>query len=366
MPGFAPFVFLLSVLQAAPAWARDYDIYRSDYFKGAFCSAIGGACAADNDLISGLFQNPAAMATGEPVWDFDGDYVSRDIVEQGVNGNSGAVDSSAVGGIGFSNGRWGTGLAFVWRRSAVSSPTTLVEDSGKTINTVLYGNAYSTQLRIPFGYHFESGESLGITISLNRQFQKLDLIDPTVAAQTQPSSTEVRFMLGGLMPLSEKIRLGTWFRTGVTLADYIAFTSNYTGFVSYKEVFSQHAPWIWAMGAAYEASHDWTLYAENDLIGTTPDGFLFTYTNFSASPPAGSLVAKGRSVVFEPHAGARHSFNEKLRVHFGSYYENSRWEKITGRLHGTGGVSYQFGKLLEVIAGADVARRYAQLFFTFR
>jgi len=364
MPGFA--LFLFSLLQAAPALARDYDTYRSDYFKGAFCTAIGGACAADNDLVSGLFQNPAALATGEPDWDFDGDYASRDIAEQGVNGTSGAVDSSAVGGIGYSTGRWGAGLAFIWRRSSVNSPTTLVEDNGKTINTTLYGNAYSAQIRLPVAYHFDNGGSVGITFSLNRQDQRLDLIDPSEAVQNQPSSTELRFTVGGLMPISEKIRLGTWFRSGVTLADYIAFTSTSTGFVSYKETFSQHAPWIWALGAAYEASPSWTLYAENDLIGNTPQGYLFTYSNFSASPPASALVEKGRSVVFEPHAGARHSFNEKLGIHFGSYFENSRWEKVNGRIHGTAGVSYQFGKLVEVIAGADVARSYTQLFFTFR
>lgn len=365
-----PFPFALLVIALLPpphANARDYDTYRADYFKGAFCSAIGGACAADNDMISGLFQNPAALATGEPTWDFDGDYASRGIVEPGtVNGNNGAVESSAVGGLAYSTGKLGIGLSFIWRHSNVDSPTTIYEDFGKKLSTRLYGDVYNTQFRLPVAYHFASGESIGITFVVNHQFEELSISSPVNVLQTQPSATQLRITVGGLLPLSPDFRLGSWFRLPANLADYIAVSSPTSGFLSYREDFSQHGPWIWAIGGAYQASPTWSLYAENDTIGPTRQGYLFSYSVFTVDPSSTALTEKGRSIVFEPHLGARHKVNEKLRIHMGSYFENSRWEKVVGRVHGTGGISYQIGNFLEVIAGADVARRFTQVFFTFR
>jgi hypothetical protein len=361
-----PLLALLALL-SAPAQARDYDTYRADYFKGAFCSAIGGACVADNDIISGLFQNPAALATGEPTWDFDGDYSSRGLAEPGtVNGNYGAVDSSAVGGAAYSTGKFGGGFSIVWRRANVDSPTMITEDSGKRISTRLYGNTYLTQFRIPLAYHFESGASVGITLVFNHQHEELNLADSAQVLQTQPSTNKLRIALGGLYPASPDLRLGSWFRIPVSLANYVAFASPATGFISYKEDFTQHAPWIWGVGGAYQASRSWTLYAENDLIGPTPEGYLFSYAIFTADSSSKALIEKGRSIAFEPHIGARHQINQKLHLHMGGYYENARWENISGRVHATGGVSYQIGNFVEVIAGADVARRFTQLFFTFR
>jgi hypothetical protein len=356
-----------ALLLPSLAQARDYDTYRADYFKGAFCSAIGGACAADNDMISGLFQNPAALATGEATWDFDGDYASRGIVEPGtVSGNNGAVDSSAVGGLAYSTGKWGMGLSFIWRHSNVDSATTIYEDSGKKLGTRLYGDVYTTQFRLPIAYHFNGGGSVGVTFVVNHQFEELNISNPVNVLQTQPSTTQLRILVGGLLPLSPDLRLGTWFRLPSNIADYIAFSSPTTGFVSYKEDFSQHSPWIWALGGAYQASPTWNLYAENDLIGPTRQGYLFSYSVFTVDSTNTALTEKGHSIVFEPHLGARHKFNEKLRMHMGAYFENSRWEKVAGRVHGTGGISYQVGNLVEVIAGADIARRFKQIFFTFR
>lgn len=358
---------ILLALLPAPARARDYDTYRADYFKGAFCSAIGGACVADNDLISGLFQNPAALATGEATWDFDGDYASRSIAEPGtVNGNYGAVDSSAVGGAGYSSGRFGVGFAFVWRHSNVDSPTTIYEDGGKPLSTRLYGDVYITQFRVPLAYHFDSGLSLGATVVLTHQFAELNLADPAQILKTQPSTNQLRISVGGLYPVNSDLRLGSWFRFPVSIADYIAFASPTTGSISYQEDFTLYSPWIWAVGGAYQASPTWNLYAENDLIGPTRQGYLFSYSIFTADSRSTALTEKGHSVVFEPHLGARYKFNEHLRGHMGSYFENSRWEKVAGRIHGTGGVSYKFGEFLEVIAGADMARHFTQLFFTFR
>ncbi|HEY8278201.1 MAG TPA: hypothetical protein VIH99_01170 [Bdellovibrionota bacterium] len=360
------FVFLILLFTGSPAArAREYDIYRADYFKGAFCAAIGGACAADDDMVSGFFQNPAALATGEERWDFDGDYASRSILEPGLIGNSGAAESYAAGGIGYSPGSWGAAIAFNWKHSDVDSPTTITDSAGANLNTRLYGDAYIMSLRLPMAVHLGNGVSIGMTISLNSQYQSLSLLDTAEVVKTSDHDESLRFSLGTLIPLSEKVRLGSWFRFPFSFEDDIQFSRSSTGAVTYREAFSLHSPWIWALGAAVSSVPHWFFYAENDLVGPTTGGYLFSYRTFSSSTAAAPPREKGRSVVFEPHLGARYSIDDRWTLHLGSYYENSRWESVRARVHGTTGISRKVGNF-ELIAGIDAARSYSQIFFTFR
>ena len=116
-----PVFLILSTLAIhEKAEARTYDLYRSDRrFKGAFCTAIGGACVADDDIVTGIFENPASLATGKPDWDFDGDYSAKSNLEPGMNDNLDRNESTAVIGTSYSRGSWGIGLAFALQNDDV-------------------------------------------------------------------------------------------------------------------------------------------------------------------------------------------------------------------------------------------------------
>jgi hypothetical protein len=152
-----------------------------------------------------------------------------------------------------------------------------------------------------------------------------------------------------------------------TLYENLAFDSVVSSTsISYQEELALHYPLIWATGGRYALSNDWTLFVEGDLIGVTQHGYLLSYNTLSTAFGGRSLQEKGRNVAVEPHWGARYQFTEKATAHFGGYYESSRWAGLPGLLHTSGGISYKFGELVEVIGGLDVAKNSTQFVFTFR
>ncbi len=360
-------LFLLLFI-SEPAMARVYDLYRSDRrFKGAFCTAIGGACAADADIITGVFENPAALATGESNWDFDGDYSNKSHLEPGMKLSNDVSETSGVVGASFSTGKFGIGMAFARQVIDVQTDLKIYSHLGLPKTTRVTNKATLTQFRLPLGLQVNSRLSFGIGFSVSSHHQELSLSTAPQDINEASSPLSMSATIGALYQLLPSLRLGSWIRFPSTIYESIAFTSQSPGTsITYREDLALHYPWIWAMGTQLNLNSRNTLFFEADTIGTTENGYLLSYDTISAALSDSSLRAKGRWIVLEPHIGYRYGLSEKTKLHLGTYYETSRWVGLPGRLHGTGGVSYLAFELVDLIAGIDIANGYGQFIFTFR
>ena len=350
------------------AEAREYDLYRSDYFKGAFCEAIGGACAADTDLVTALFQNPAALATGKADWDFDGDISKKFNLEPGVTlTGTQATESVGVGGAGYSTGKFGIGASASFQTANFTADLSILDSGGNTQTTSLNTKAKTNQYRIPIGFMIRPGFSLGVTVALVTHQQEIGFASSSTNLTSAKSNTVVALTAGALYDLNPDFSIGSWVRFPKTLLEPVSFDSTILSTnISYSETFALHYPLIWATGARYAFNPRWTVFGETDLIGTTGDGYLLTYNTLSSQLGDLRLKPKGRYAVLEPHWGLRYHFTEKATLHFGGYFETSRWQNVAGLLHTAGGLSYKFENFLEVIAGLDVTKSSTQIVFTFR
>ncbi len=348
------------------AQARVYDLYRADYPKGAFCSAIAGACASDPTLENAFFQNPAALtASGNADWDFDGDYNSSSSLEPGMKSQNETWEDQFMGGFGWSNGEWGIGIGFAGIQDNVDANVTLTDDVGFTHNFPLSSHSTSLEIHLPVSYRLGKF-SLGAALVANSfKFS----IDPGL------NSLDVRmgFILGVTEQPLPNFRWGAWWKSPVT--NYVNTGFDVPAFgntLVYNEDLAIHHPWILATGASYMPWYDArTVYFDIDTIGTTDHGYLLTYDTYSSTNLGRkTLRKKGRHVAFEPRLGYRMPWpwpaNNKGTLHFGSYLETSRWEGLPDRLHYTSGISYQVLNWLELMGGIDVAKDFTQLFLTFR
>lgn len=361
-------IFLSLFVNPTPAQARNYDLYRSDRrFKGGFCSAIGGACAADDDLVTGIFENPASLATGRADWDFDGDY-STHIAPEGDSAD--ATDRSIQSGIlgaGYSTGDFGFGAgvsADVDKADAVSS---VIDADGNVQRLRAQERTSSFQVHVPFGVAVTTALSLGAALTVSHTRQLIAEADNDGPADNAVSGYSLGVSLGALYTYSPRLRFGTWYRFPTHLYDTLHLTTSPPAtVVNYKEDFAFHNPWLWALGAQIGLGEENRLYLELDVIGSTRDAFLYSFTTFSAAPNETRLRRKGRDIVLEPHVGFRTPLGRGFRLHTGSYYENTRVDDAANRLHGTVGISAAVFDKLEIIGGVDVSRNYQQLIFTFR
>lgn len=362
-------LIILSFLLAPPSWSRTYDLYRPDYFKGAFCSAIGGSCAAESDLIAGLFQNPASLITGKEDWDFDGDFVAKSNLEPGMKSGNDISETTAVAGFGYSWQKFGTGIAFLYKKDSVTSDLTIFDDSASSQKTKTQTHASSLQVRVPFSHVITPELSLGMAVSVLNHKQNLN-IESAASGVTPTGDTKIGLSFGAMVSLPPNFQFGSWVRLPRTLSEHLEFKSTVPGTtVNYSEDLDLHYPWIWANGLKWTATNSATFFLEGDLVGLTEKGFLLSYDSLSASVGEKGLTEKGRSITFEPHAGARFnvSGDGKLKLHLGSFYEPSRSQGFSGRTHYSGGISYILGHdFCEILAGVDLAKNLSQILFTIR
>ncbi len=363
-------IFLLALFLAflpGEARARVYDLYRADYPKGAFCEAIGAACVADIDVVNSFFQNPAVLASGHADWDFDGDFAAKDNLEPGMASGNAVTEYVTDGGIAFSAGNFGFGASYLLQQDTVSGPISIYDDNGAPFKTKRSAKASLQQISVPLALRISPRWSVGITPIFLSHRQSLGIDASTDKTANDPSSTAFGLTLGALYSASKRAHVGSWLRIPTTLYERMSFSANVASTsIAYDEKFALRYPWIWALGFAYDASRDTSLFLENDLIGTSDQGYLLSYDTLSSAVGDKNLVPKGRHVTAEPHWGLRERLSSRYTLHLGGYYESSRWEGYSGRLHTTAGLSAKVAGFLEVIAGADVAPKFTQLLFTFR
>ncbi len=351
--------------------ARSYDMYRADFEKGAFCSAIGGACASDEDLENGFFQNPAALVAHANDWNFDGDYGGSSNHEPGMKGADAVRESRYMFGAGFSRTNWGYGFSFTGRKDSANSDVSTYDQNGNP-ETARLTTTNSLSM-----FNFAAGRKIGPQIFAGAGFttmrfdQSLALENPVAVASNKPRSFPgLGVSIGAINNISKRIRAGSWFRTSLVAHNNvkIAVRPVLTP-VDYSENMALTMPWMLANGISYMPWADArTFFFDINLIGNTPGGYQLTNDTFASLLSDRRLRAKGRAVSVEPRLGYRTPWptNSKLTFLAGSYYEGSRWDGLPGRIHLTGGAAYKTFKWLELMGGVDVAKNFFQLFLTFR
>ncbi|MBC7693527.1 MAG: hypothetical protein H7222_17305 [Methylotenera sp.] len=362
-------IFLvLAGLGYREAFARTYDSYRSDYPKGAFCSAIAGACASDDDLENSFFQNPSALTSKGPDWNFDGDFQDSSNLEPGVRKSKDISEQNFMGGIGWGGEQWGIGLSFTGRNTRVIG-TTAVQSSGGTRQVfATTARANSLQFNLPVSYRVSSHLSVGASLIVSSFSENLSA-DPSAGTFISSNNDRPRVgvSVGFIESLNANWRVGSWFRSAIANRTQLSVDSDAVSPpVHSQEEFLVNNPWILATGASWMPWADSrTLLFDVDVIGKTSQGDLLGYY---APQSGGNLTPKGRRITFEPRLGYRMPYAHEARgtIHTGLYYEPSRRPEFGGRVHVTGGLSYHVLSWLELMAGADVSRDFFQFFLTFR
>lgn len=353
------------------AQARVYDLYRADYPKGAFCSAIGGACAADLDLENGFFQNPAALIGHPQDWNFDGDYSPSGNVEPGAQQQNDFKEGQYMFGAGWAGERFAAAISVTGRHDTVTSNASLINEQGLTQKFPLTTDATTLKFSLPFAYLIEQGFSVGIAFNVFTFNQSMITASRARAtASTPDGALHFGFTVGLQKKLSERLSLGSWFKSPMTAYSTLDFHTQALGNqLDFSEEMAIHDPWIWALGFSFTPwSDERTLFLDANIIGNTDSGYLLAYDAFTAANGDNALIPKGRNIVVEPHLGYRTplSFGPHMTLHSGLYYETSRYADRGGRPHVTGGLSSKALSWIEVMAGADVGQDFTQIFFTFR
>ncbi len=368
-------ILLQTLTFTTSSYSDYYDIYRADYPKGAFCAAIAGSCASDNDPENSFFQNPAAIAplsVEEGYFIFDGDFNPGGNLEPGMNTGGEISETTFMGGFGYFETTWGAGLAFQGRMASLSTNATLKSTLGE--QKISSTTESSTLLiNFPFAVKLTSSLSAGASIYITRYSETLGLEGATAKTSDYHKIPTLGFSLGLLCDW-KTFRYGSWFRSANSYWVVQEFSLNRLGNnISTSEIIGLHLPWVWSNGISLLPFDDEkTILFDLDLIGMTSEGFQRTLDVFATSDSV-SFRKKGRYLTLEPHLAWRSPWwhGSKGTYYLGSYYETPRWEGLSGRLHGTAGISYKIGNVpvlssIETIAAVDLANDYFSLIFSFR
>lgn len=351
--------------------ARVYDLYRADYPKGAFCSAIGGACASDVDPEDAFFQNPAALTAGEPDFSFDGDYTPSGNLEPGMKQNNDVSESQYMAGLGWSGEDFGIGGSITGRRDQVNSNVSVIDEQGLTQKFPLSSDALQLMVNIPLSFRISRSLSFGVALNGFSYSQTMSSSGGQRASSASPDAMfRLGFTVGMVGKMGKKFRIGSWFKSPITAYSSLDFQSDaYGNTLNYHEDMALRMPWIWAGGISYMPWGDErTILFDADVVGDTPGGYLLGYDTFATATGNSSIVQKGTHVVIEPRLGMRMpwSHGSPTTVLLGTYYETSRYQAIAGREHFTAGVAYKATNWIELMLGGDFSRDFSQVFFTFR
>jgi len=375
--GFAVWI-IVGIFVSAPAWARYYDVYRADYIKGAFCSVIGGACAADIDFDNSFFQNPASLTAGGSDYDYDYDLITGSNLEPGMKGSNDVSTSTFMGGLAFSGQKFGIGISFLKQTTSVSALGTFSDDaSGGFAQFKTQTDATIYQVNLPFSFRVSSNYNLGIAITAISMSIGTSVTGGSSSTASMQDFPSFGVSVGGIYRLNSNFITGGWLRTPMTFytTQGISTKSSFTKF-DYSEDIALHYPWLWAVGVGWTPWKDKNgIYFDLNYVGATEDGYMMTFDNFASAEASNRLIRKGTDPVIDPRIGIRLPWyrGSNATVSLGSYLENSRWIGFDGLVHYTAGFSYKFPNFkflmfdgVELMFGGDFAKDYTTVFFTYR
>ncbi len=363
-------IYLILLLSSSLTSAKNYDVYRADYAKGAFCVALAGACASDNNPENSFFQNPASLQAGSPDWVYDGDYNPSDNTEPGMKTSNEISDATYMGGIAKSGDEWGVGIAFSGRLSNVKAQSTIFDDSdiGHPINTT--NSSTTLMFNIPIAKKVTPQFTAGVAV-IGLYYRETLAVEGSSASKTTAINKlpKLGLSIGGLYSINSYFRVGSWLRLPITydVNQYL----KYQGFgspVTINETVSLMYPYMSATGISIMPWADQrTIFFDIDVIGTTLYGYERTLDSFERETNDHVLRAKGRIAVLEPHLAWRSPWwaGSDGTYTVGAYYETSRWRDLPSRFHGVVSVAYKFS-LGEPIVALDYAKDFMGLQISFR
>ncbi len=353
-------------------YAKFYDMYRADYTKGAFCSALAGACASDNNPENSFFQNPASLESAGTELVYDGDFNPSDNLEPGMKTSSVLDQSTYMGGIAIAGPMWGYGLSMSGRSSSVNASATLVDDQDRSQSLNTKNSSTTIFFNFPFAKRVSPKFSVGIALLGMYYLESFEIENsPKSKTNSLDKFPQLGLSLGYLYSFSNYFRIGSWFRSPITY--YVKQeidVQQFSNQVRITEDLGLNYPLIFSNGISYMLWGDQrTFLLDLDLVGKTTNGFERTLDVFSTAVNETSAAArfKGRKIALEPHLAWRSPWwtGAKGTYTLGTYYENGRWDKIFGRIHGVTSVAYELG-IFEAIVAVDVAKEYFNLLFSFR
>lgn len=364
---------------AQPITDRDYaiDLYQGAVLGSSRIVGMGGAQVAAAQGSAGMIFNPAAPAVRPATeadpwsWDFHVDWLNPEIGSDFDNNGDTAthVDRTLIftGGLVGRYRAWALGVTIGFQKRFVD----LADTEDQMDVTLLVGHFIVARTwfeeRLTVGVGVRSGELTFGRIVGGRGAIKNNLFRLTgssleAGAIWRPVDRDVRVGAALALPVSGD-------RPTVEGCD----PTNCAGYVLPERVV---VPWEASVGLAWRfAPTRWNRYVNADFrdekaLLLAADLVVTGAVEEGSGVEAFAekrLQPSGRSVVASVRAGAEYEWIPGwLRVRGGSYWEPSRFEGVSGRLHLTAGVEARVGSFcfwgdryrVRLALTADAAERY--------
>ncbi|MDB4959277.1 MAG: hypothetical protein JWO36_6846 [Myxococcales bacterium] len=376
--------------QLSPITDRDYaiELYDSTALGNTAVVGMGGAALALASGTSGTLNNPAAPAvrsttdTDSWSWDYHIDYLigslSSDYDNNGLTTQNGGLKrddggtSVVTGGVGIRYHDWAIAMTATEQFALVDAMVATQS------NVSLRASALRFQLALA-KWVPQLDTAIGVSVT-NAQFE-LKPNCTTAGCQSLFTISGPGFEAGATwIPRRESLRVAAAVSSAIAGGSVVASScpdlANCDGFILPSTVVS---PWRIAGGGAYRwAETAWnqqvggwfrdepSLTLAADLVVAGPSENAFGLEAFGTK----QLQRAGLHATYSVRAGAEYEWVPgRFRVRAGSYWEPSRFEGISGRIHGTFGVEVRvlqfwlWGSLRRgrISLTADLASQYRNI-----
>jgi hypothetical protein len=303
---------------------------------------MAGATVGLPDTFLSAQDNPAGLSM--LVKDADDNIVGNNITDGNVQNTDNAIKTGSLG-LAVSIYPWAVGLGYV-TVSREGAPYYL-------LNSADYGNVDVTtrEFRLSVSRVFANDKfSLGASLNLGQAEEEVDIIAGPDSPSTEHNYT-VGATFGGLYKLPGHWLLGASVFTPMKYR--FENTENATPAIAnfYQPVIS---PTRFAMGAGWIPNYYARVDASIFLVGGNADAALLKDDQ--------SLV--GQHVTVQPRIGGAYIFadyqNFRGTAFVGSYFEMTRIENTSSRVHGTGGLEFK-AWLFTLGIGGDLSSRYSNV-----
>jgi hypothetical protein len=366
-------LLFLVMAHNTPVWAQDDNFSRVDFFQGSLINSgrvigLGGAFVSVAEGGDGYLSNPASYAHRLPQtrdewwdWDFAFSFVqftsesNMDLDRSGIGVNY--TDASRLYmGLNFYIKRHGFGL-YLLDQDNVFEEAPGAEYLKTQYSQMMYGLGYA--------YAFLDGDLvLGLNmVQGTAWFQGIDEEGDFHDIKNASISEGTGFHFGALWaPCDDNLRIGATLRTPTTVRRATVGNDeepplSEPDLVGVKVPNELHIPWQLVIGASTmmgprpynicptfgvlknrkrrELDDRRYIIFSGDLVVTGPAPDAIGMRSFLSQSPQSS----GQTPSLSVHFGAESEAIQNLLIlRVGAYYEPSRFNATSGRLHGTGGL----------------------------
>jgi len=296
---------------SSPVRTHNYSGWNSAIQGDINYTGMAGATVAVPDSLSGAEANPAGFAM--TVTSISAQISSNTTRDPHIQQSGNDTYNTNQWGLAVSPPPWGFGMNY--SVPSIESGDYVSPNTGHDLKTEVSVEAFRVGVAHAF---FQSKLSLGIDIGFSSATRNL--------GPYSFGGTALNTEFGALYRLHDRILIGASFQPGSTIKPS-GSAQTQTELPGFNQAILM--PSVFAVGVAWVPNRFFKLGTDLHIVGTTPNSALLANEN--------EIV--GASWTLQPRLGGSYRFAEfknfTLEYQLGTYFETSRIEGVSDRLHGT-------------------------------